>query len=89
MHWKIDREMEPDVSMYEMIEYGYKYPNTKPLRKDQAKKLFDHLCIYALYEDNTEAVIHTMEDIEKHDGMFGVYIKTYRNWQLKGLFKGR
>lgn len=57
-----------------------------PLRKDQAKKLFDHLCIYALYKDNTEATIHTMEDIEKHDGMFGVDIGDYRDWQLKGLF---
>jgi hypothetical protein len=30
-----------------------------------------------------------MEDIEKHDGMFGVDMKAYYDWQLKGWFKGR
>ncbi|WP_440898065.1 DUF4316 domain-containing protein [Amphibacillus sp. Q70] len=64
---------DTDISIVDRNSYGYLYDEMLPLTKERAAELFDQdLPVYLLYEDNTEGMALDIEDIDNHDGIFGV-----------------
>lgn len=64
---------DPDISISDRNDYGYLYDGMLPLTKERAIELFEQdLTVYLLYEDNTEAMAFDREEIENHDGIFGM-----------------
>jgi len=61
------------VSTEEMVAYGFHDTNMIPLREAVARKLFlDKREIYRLYKSNTFASAESIEDINKHSGLYGI-----------------
>ena len=61
------------VSIEERNEYGYTDNIMLPLNADAALDLFNkNLPVYMLYEDNTESIVETAEDISSTDVLFGI-----------------
>lgn len=64
---------DPAIGLSERDLFGYRDPSILPLLKDRALDLFDaDHTIYMLYADNTEAMVFEREEIEGHDGIFGI-----------------
>lgn len=64
---------DPTVSIDDRNAYGYTSDELLPLSKERAAELWEQdLTIYLLYEDNTEAMAFDREDIDNHDGFFGI-----------------
>lgn len=64
---------DPTVSIDDRNAYGYTSDELLPLSKEQAAELWEQdLTVYLLYEDNTEAMAFDREDIDNHDGFFGI-----------------
>lgn len=64
---------DPAVSIDDRNAYGYTSDELLPLSKERAAELWEQdLTIYILYEDNTEAMAFDREDIDNHDGIFGI-----------------
>jgi hypothetical protein len=64
---------DPDATFAEMCFYGYTYENMLPLHQQVALEIFDaNHAVYLLYPDNTEAMALDREEIERHDGLFGI-----------------
>lgn len=64
----------PDrVSMEEMHSYGYQWDGMLPLTRERALELLDtEMALHKLYDDGTEAVLDSREEIIAHEGLFGV-----------------
>ena len=64
----------PDrVSVEEMHSYGYQWDGMLPLTKERALELLDAgMELHKLYEDGTEVVLDSQEEILAHEGLFGV-----------------
>lgn len=61
------------VSIDDRNAYGYTADELLPLSKERAAELWEQdLTVYLLYEDNTEAMAFDREDIDNHDGFFGI-----------------
>lgn len=64
---------DPTVSIDDRNAYGYTADELLPLSKERAAELWEQdLTVYLLYEDNTEAMAFDREDIDNHDGIFGI-----------------
>ncbi len=64
---------DPSVSIDDCNAYGYTSDELLPLSKERATELWEQdLTVYLLYEDNTEAMAFDHEDIDNHDGFFGI-----------------
>lgn len=64
---------DPTISIGDRNSYGYLSDELLPLSKERAAELFSQdLTVYMLYEDNTEAMVFELEDIENHNGIFGI-----------------
>ena len=64
---------DPTVSIAECHKYGYIAEELLPLSKERATELFnDDFTIFTLYSDNSEAMIFELEEMDKHDGLFGI-----------------
>lgn len=64
---------DPTVSIDDRNAYGYTTEELLPLSKERAVELWEQdLTVYLLYEDNTEAMAFDREDIDNHDGLFGI-----------------
>lgn len=64
---------DPTVSIDDRNAYGYTSDELLPLSKERAIELWEQdLTVYLLYEDNTEAMAFDREDIDNHDGFFGI-----------------
>ncbi|SHM92563.1 protein of unknown function [Anaerosporobacter mobilis DSM 15930] len=64
---------DPTVSIDDRNAYGYTDHELLPLSKERAAELWEQdLTVYLLYEDNTEAMAFDREDIDNHDGLFGI-----------------
>ena len=73
---------DPTLTIQMMNLYGYKDTSMLPLSKDRAKELMERdVTVYALYMDNTEAMIFDESDLDNHDGMFGVAVD---DWEEVG-----
>lgn len=65
--------MPDKVSMEEMHSYGYQWDGMLPLTKERALELLDAgMELHKLYEDGTEVVLDSQEEILAHEGLFGV-----------------
>lgn len=64
---------DPTISFADRNTYGYADDEMLPLSQARAAELFEHdLTVYLLYEDNTEAMAFDREDIDNHNGIFGI-----------------
>ena len=64
---------DPTVSIDDRNTYGYTSDELLPLSKERAAELWEQdLTVYLLHEDNTEAMAFDREDIDNHDGIFGI-----------------
>lgn len=64
---------DPTVSIDDRNAYGYTSDELLPLSKERAAELWGQdLTVYLLYEDNTEVMAFDREDIDNHDGFFGI-----------------
>ncbi len=64
---------DPTVSIDDRNAYGYTSDELLPLSKERAAELWEQdLPVFLLYEDNTEAMAFDREDIDNHDGFFGI-----------------
>lgn len=64
---------DPSVSILQMIEYGYSSDNMLPLSSERAIELYksgDN--VYLLYPDSTETLAFDLEEIQSHQGFFGI-----------------
>lgn len=74
----MDNKKLPDdkITVSDMYNYGYIYPNMLPLGQQKAEELYiKGLEIYMLYEDNTEAAVSNLSDMVEHakkEGLFGI-----------------
>ena len=75
----IDAQAEIDVlpdgmiGLSEMHEYGYSWNEMLPLTKDKATELFgEDVAVYQLHEDGSETLIEDLEELNEHEGIFGV-----------------
>lgn len=80
--------MPDNISMEEMYAYGYTWDGMLPVSRDRALKLWDaDLPTYRLYDDGTEGMVETKEEIFSHDGLFGVERETWigylRKWSQR------
>lgn len=89
--------MMPDkVSLEEMHEYGYKWDGMLPLTKGSALELMDtELQIYKLDTNGAESMLESREEIQKHDGLFGVekeawlsYLEQQDRTQAEAMVQG-
>lgn len=71
--------MSNKITQKEMKEYGYTKKEMRPVSKKEATNLFLFMNkdIFKLYPDGSEAVVQSLEEIGKFDGMFGVKIPKY------------
>ncbi|MCD8214412.1 MAG: DUF3991 domain-containing protein [Clostridiales bacterium] len=75
-------ENMPDnsISIDDRNNYGYTSDELLPLNRDKALELFDSgISVYLLYNDNSEALAESREDIEKFDGIFGIEADEWEN----------
>lgn len=71
-------EMQVDVlpdytiGQIQMNGYGYQWNGMLPLRERTARTLLNKVTLYALYGNDTESEVKSENDIETHNGIFGV-----------------
>ncbi len=72
---------DPAITVEDMCAYGYMDGDTMlPLSKERARELFEQdVPVFMLYGDSTESMALDAEDIEKHDGIFGVEREEWDN----------
>ncbi|WP_373799492.1 DUF5688 family protein [Bacteroides heparinolyticus] len=72
----------PDrVSIEEMYSYGYQWDGMLPLTKERALELLDtEMVLHKLYDNGTEAVLDSREEILIHEGLFGVEKDAWVNY---------
>ena len=70
------------VSVDAMHRYGYTWDGMLPLTKERAIELAEEgLQVYRLMPNGTEGMLDTKEDIERHDGLFGVEKEQWNAYQ--------
>lgn len=72
---KIDKSfvIDENVNKVDMHEYGYHWDYMYPMEKEKAREMYlaGHE-VYRLYEDDTEGCVTDLEDLESHNGLFGI-----------------
>ena len=64
---------DPGIGLSERDLYGYTDPAMLPMLQERALELYDQdLTVYMLYVDGTEAMAFDRDEIEAHDGIFGI-----------------
>ena len=77
----------PDMSIdaAERNAFGYNYDGMLPLHLERALELYDQdICVYLLYPDNSESMVNNRNEMENHDGIFGIEVE---NWQALQEFE--
>lgn len=84
-----------DISIKDMVEYGYTHPVMLPINEESAKKVCNEIQVFRLYKDGSEAVLNensmnqTLINIKKvirDGGMLGVEKADWKNLiEQKGL----
>ena len=70
------------VSVLDMKEYGYQWDKMLPLGKEKAMELYQKgVMVQKLYPDDTETYVQRVEDLQGHDGMFGVEKGDWEKWR--------
>ena len=61
------------VSISDMKEYGYQWDKMLPMGKEKALELYQKgFMVQKLYQDDTETYVQGVEDLQGHDGLFGI-----------------
>ncbi|MBQ8941120.1 MAG: DEAD/DEAH box helicase family protein [Firmicutes bacterium] len=65
---------DPDITIEERNDFGYTYDAMLPLTQDVAADIWENknLPVYLLYDDGTESMAESIEDIDDHNGIFGI-----------------
>ena len=74
---------DENITIKEMISYGYHAYDMSPVTPETAKKLLKHITIYALHPDDTEERIKSIEKIREHveqGEMLGVITDEWRHY---------
>ena len=67
-----------DLTMQDLVDYGYPDNDLLPLTKEKAFALFDQdAAVYALYENGSADMVVDHTEIAAHNGFFGV---EYSDW---------
>ena len=71
---------DPTISIAEQHEYGYTSAELLPLNMDRAVELYNQdITVFLLYPDNTEAMAFDVDEIQAHDGIFGIEVEDWQN----------
>lgn len=72
------------VSVSDMKEYGYQWDRMLPMGKERALELYQKgVMVQKLYPNDTETYVQGVEDLQGHDGMFGVEKGDWEKWQQR------
>ncbi len=64
---------DPTITQEAMATYGYTWDGMYPLQKDITTQLYHQgFHLYKLYTDGSEALIESPDEIDLHQGLFGV-----------------
>lgn len=78
------------VSVLDMKEYGYQWDRMLPMGKEKAMELYQKgLMVQKLYPNDTETYVQGVEDLQGHDGMFGVEKGDWEKWWDNMEIQGR
>lgn len=70
------------VTVSDMKEYGYLWDRMLPMGKEKALELYQKgLMVQKLYPNDTETYVQGVEDLQGHDGMFGVEKGDWEEWR--------
>ena len=70
------------VNVLDMKEYGYQWDRMLPMGKEKAMELYQKgLMVQKLYPNDTETYVQGVEDLQGHDGMFGVEKEDWEKWR--------
>ena len=75
------------VTVSDMKEYGYLWDRMLPMGKEKALELYQKgLMVQKLYPNDTETYVQGVEDLQGHDGTFGVEKRDWEEWRRgKGI----
>lgn len=69
------------VSVSDMKEYGYQWDRMLPIGKERALELYQKgVMVQKLYPNDTETYVQGVDDLQGHDGMFGVEKGDWEKW---------
>lgn len=69
------------VTVSDMKEYGYLWDRMLPMGKEKALELYQKgLMVQKLYPNDTETYVQGVEDLQGHDGLFGVEKGDWEEW---------
>ena len=73
---------DPDITIEDRNNFGYTYEVMLPLMQDTAIDIWENknLPVYLLYDDNTESMAESIEDIENHSGIFGIETQDWERY---------
>ena len=82
---------DPNVSVDDMLAYGYSYRGMLPLNADAAKAHWEEakLMLYALHPDGTESLIDNGKQFERHienGGLFGIEKEDWMKYLENGEY---
>lgn len=78
------------VSISDMKEYGYQWDRMLPMGKEKALELYQKgLMVQKLYPNDTETYVQGVNDLQGHEGMFGVEKGDWEKWCNNMGMKGR
>lgn len=71
---------DPAIGLSERDLFGYTDSSMLPLLKDRAVALYDaDHTIYMLYPDNIEAMVFEREEMDDHEGIFGIEAEEWQS----------
>ena len=82
---------DPNISVDDMVAYGYSYRGMLPLNADAAKAHWEEakLMLYALHPDGTESLIDNGKQFERHienGGLFGIEKEDWMKYLENGEY---
>ena len=82
---------DPNISVDDMVAYGYSYRGMLPLNADAAKAHWEEakLMLYALHPDGTESLIDNEKQFERHienGGLFGIEKEDWMKYLENGEY---
>ncbi len=84
---KVAEAIVPDksITQVEMHKYGYLWDGMYPIRKEKAREMYLNgiHSLYRLYEEDTEGWVDSLENLEEHDGLFGIEIGSWEYYLAK------
>ncbi len=70
------------VSVSDMKEFGYLWDRMLPMGREKALELYQKgVMVQKLYPDDTETYVQGVEDLQGHEGMFGVEKGDWEGWR--------